>query len=40
VVLDLERLQALADLGFFLFGRVSLDHAVNDIMPMAGILSL
>jgi hypothetical protein len=40
VVLDLERQQALADVGFFLFGRRSLDHALRDIMPMPGILSL
>jgi hypothetical protein len=40
VVLDFERQQALADLGFFLFRRSSFGHAAKDIVPMAGILSL
>jgi hypothetical protein len=34
VVLDLERVQALTDLGFFLFGQRSIGHTVKNIMPV------
>jgi hypothetical protein len=34
VVLDLERLEALPDLGFFLFRQKGVGHAVKNIMPV------
>jgi len=34
VVLDFQRLQALPNLGFFLFGQGRVGHAVKNVMPV------